>query len=91
MLRKMVRVGRQTDESWVSHIKRATHISEELATKFGVEDWTALFRKAKKTLADKISVCADSRWSGRALNWAPWHTVPAARKQGGQHKRWTDA
>ena len=69
---------------------QAGRSSGGLAAEFGVEDGAAPFRKAKKALADKIIVCADSRWSGRALNRAPLHRVPAAREGGGQRKRLAD-
>ena len=90
MLRWIVAVPRHRDEEWVHYIQRATHRSEELATRHGHVDWVALSRERKWTLAGRAARSEDGRWMHRILSWRPWFRAVPHRCVGRPLKRWED-
>ena len=98
MLRMMLRSRRRvternedgvTVESWVDWIKRATHSAEEHMNNFGVRDWVATQREAKRKWHSELTANGNSTASG----WAYWafHWQPEGRRKTGRPKtRWID-
>ena len=87
MLRKIVGTGRKHQESYVDWLIRATHYSENLAVKHGIESSVTLQVQRKLALHSKISGCADSRWAQVLLDWESL----CARCPGRPRMRWKDA
>ena len=73
-------------EPFVDWLRRATHISEELAKKEGVQDWTAGQRARKWRLAGHTARRSDGRWSSKLLFWTP----AGSRNRGRPVTRWGD-
>ena len=90
MLRRMLMTPRETDETWVAYIQRATHIAINLAERHGVKDWVVSFHEQKGKLRNKLLTTNDGRWSPRLFGWRPWHRVIANRAVGSPRKRWSD-
>jgi len=61
----------ETLEPFIDWLKRATHISEELAHKHGLQDWVDAQRSRKWRLAGHIARRTDGRWSTKLLTWSP--------------------
>ena len=55
MLRKIIQTPRTTQEDWITYLKRATTIADNLAAESGVERWVAAQRRRKW------------RWGGHVL------------------------
>ena len=90
MLRYIVGVRRKQDETWVEYIKRATHTSEDFATKCGVQSWIEIQRRKKWRIAGKAARCSEDRWCKRILNWQPWFRCNPKRDVGRPRTRWND-
>ena len=76
----------ETLEPFIDWLKRATHISEELAHKHGLQDWVDAQRSRKWRLAGHIARRTDGRWSTKLLSWSP----SGHRSQGHPMTRWRD-
>ena len=90
MIRWTVSVPQGTAESWPDFIQRATHRSEELASKYGAEDWASIQKTQKWRLAGKAAMSTDGRWTKRFLEWKPWFRTLPHRDVGRPLKRWDD-
>ena len=90
MIRWMVCTPRDSEESWVEYIRRATHICEQLVEKHGSCNWVRLQKTRKWKLAGKTASCIDGRWATRLLTWKPWFRTCARRRVGRPLKRWDD-
>ena len=88
MLRMMFGGRRQSDESWVEWVQRATGDAEATMAAHSSEDWATLQRRRKFRLAGKAARALDGRWSHRLLSWRPHHG--RGRRVGHPHKRWAD-
>ena len=73
---------------WEEWVKRATHISEELARKSGVDDWVREQRVRKWRLAGHTVRRHDGRWSNKVLFC---NELPGRRHVGHPKSRWRDA
>ncbi len=74
-------------EPWVDWIRRATSISEDLASKYGICDWVDEQRRRKWKLAGHTARRGDGRWSSKLLQWLP---LRGHRSRGHPVKRWSD-
>ena len=90
MIRWMVGVPRESEETWPLFMQRTTHRSEELARKYGAVDWVVLQRTQKWRLAGKAATSTDGRWTKRLLEWKPWFRAFPRRDVGRPFKRWDD-
>ena len=90
MLRYIVGVRRQQDETWVEYIQRATHKSEDLATSHGLRNWVELQRRKKWRIAGKTACGSENRWCKRILEWQPWFRCNPKRDVGRPLTRWND-
>ena len=75
-----------TLESFVDWLRRAKHISEDLAKKRGLQDWVVQQRCRKWRLAGHTARRTDGRWSTKLLSWSP----TGHRTRGRPMKRWCD-
>ena len=73
-------------EPFVDWLRRATHISEDLAQKQHVQDWVAGQRARKWRLAGHTARRTDGRWSTKLLFWTP----AGYRNRGRPVTRWAD-
>ena len=76
----------ETLEPFIDWLKRATHISEELAHKHGLQDWADAQRSRKWRLAGHIARRTDGRWFTKLLSWSP----SGHRSRGHPMTRWRD-
>ena len=90
MLRWMTQTVRNPDEIWVDYVKRATHISEDLAAQHGCKKWVEMQRQRHWSLAGKVAAAEDRRWANRILDWKPWFRFTRCRPAGRPCKRWHD-
>ena len=57
-----------TLESFIDLLRRATHISEDLAQTCGVQDWVSQQRCRKWRLAGRTARRTDGHWSAKLLS-----------------------
>eukprot|EP00973_Karenia_brevis_P090887 12404857-Karenia_brevis.AAC.1 len=74
-------------EPWVEWVKRATSLSQDLASKHGICDWVEEHRRRMWTLAGHTVRRDDRRWSTQLVHWIP---STGGRKVGHPAKRWLD-
>ncbi len=91
MMRKAIQVPCCTDESWVEHIQRATHLAENRCRSLGFLAWDTLQAKIKQQFAAKIANGSAEKWTARLLHWEPWFRIDAWRRIGRSSIRWSDA
>ena len=78
---------KQSEESWVHWIIRATRSGEKELAKARVPDWNEEQRKRKWKWAGHVARREDSRWSTTMIQWNP---KGGRRRVGAQHRRWAD-
>ena len=76
----------ETLEPFIDWLRRATHISEQLANKHGLQDWVDAQRSRKWRLAGHVARRTDGRWSTKLLSLTP----DGYRCQGRPLTRWRD-
>ena len=91
MFRRMVRIGRRSEESWPDFISRATHTSEDLIFTCGARNWVSLQDSRKHELAAKCMLADRARWCNKLLQWRPWFRCVPHRNVGHPRKRWMDS
>jgi hypothetical protein len=80
-------LGTECLEPWIDWIKRATDISEQIARKYGICDWTEEQRRRQWRLAGHMARRKDNRWATKLLHWNPTNGY---RSRGHPAKRWSD-
>ena len=87
----MLGTRRLTEETWVEHIQRATHLAEDMMQSLGYECWVTEHRRRKWRLAGRVSQSNDGRWSKRLLGWQPFFRCVPRRNVGHPYRRWEDS
>eukprot|EP00973_Karenia_brevis_P073593 10224891-Karenia_brevis.AAC.1 len=80
-------VGQDALEPWINWLRRSTTLSEEMAAKYGVQDWVEEQRIRAWRLAGHTARRTDGRWSAKLLQWTP---ATGRRAVGHPLKRWGD-
>jgi len=106
MLRRIISPRREPDEDYVSWVRRATRIAEEVATAAGMRCWVRQYLYAKWQWAGHVARMVNYRqdsWAAVATFWrdANWkadyirgsvlHSCRPLRSRAGRWSRWEDA
>ena len=78
----------QDQENWVDYMKRSTEELRKIASRLGLEDWQASYRRRKFRYAGKLARQDDGRWSGATVEWIP--NGGGGRRRGRPATRWCD-
>ena len=81
------RITRNTLESWIDWMIRATHEGDAAMRQFNVPDWVEEVHRRKFRWAGHVSRRHDGRWTREVLTWM----TEGSRARGRPVTRWADS